>query len=186
MNSLPIISQDARIIYNMISPILPYLKESKDDGHFDCTINPFFMPPENIDIKEQHVIKQTIVLKNYEIVFNKYLLMMYNMLRDTKTQMITNKHWILFSLEEIYQKSRDYKSSYNQISWTDIGLVYRGMGHVEVLRMDITNGELFFQPDGGSNGYDRQDYFDKYIKQQITSDMYVSIDDVFKIIFEIN
>jgi hypothetical protein len=42
-----------------------------------------------------------------------------------------------------------------------------GLGHIEVLRMDIENGDLFIQPDGGSNGYERFDYWEQYKTQKI-------------------
>ncbi len=66
--------------------------------------------------------------------------------------------------------------------WIDIGLVYRGLGHVLTLRMDIRNGELFMQPDGGSNGWDREAYYNKYIDQEPDKSMYKSITTVLNIL----
>ena len=86
-----------------------------------------------------------------------------------KKQIITENGWTLFSIEQIFDR---YKNDKDKL-WIDIGIVYQGLGHVLTLRMDIRNGELFMQPDGGSNGYERDMYYHKYIDQVPNKSMYM-------------
>ena len=44
----------------------------------------------------------------------------------------------------------------------DIAIQYAGMGHIEVLTMDKDTKEFFVRSDGGSNDFEREDYFEKY------------------------
>ena len=41
---------------------------------------------------------------------------------------------------------------------------YLGMGHIEVISCDLNSHLLFKRYDGGSNGYDREDNYNKLIK----------------------
>lgn len=62
----------------------------------------------------------------------------------------------LMSLKRIYEDKDAYKG------FIDIGIQYRGMGHVLVLSVDKKSGMLFIRPDGGSNGYEREMYYNYY------------------------
>ena len=116
--------------------------------------------------------------------FNKELLLLYIYTGSVEKQITTDNGWILFSLKQIYQRYVDNINSNinNNSLWIDIGLVYRGLGHVLTLRMDIRNGELFMQPDGGSNGYECEAYYNKYIDQKPNKNMYKSITTVLNIL----
>ena len=46
--------------------------------------------------------------------------------------------------------------SLNVIDVFDIGYKYEGMGHITMLSSDLKSHLLFYRPDGGSNGYDRE------------------------------
>jgi hypothetical protein len=113
------------------------------------------------------------------------LLLLYIYTGSVEKQITTDNGWTLFSLKQIYQR---YVDNINAMEsgggslWIDIGLVYRGLGHVLTLRMDIRNGELFMQPDGGSNGWEREEYYNKYINQVPDKSMYKSITDVLDIL----
>ena len=126
-----------------------------------------------------------------KVHFNRALLLLYIYTGSVEKQITTNNGWTLFSLKQIYQRyvesgggddgGGDDGGGGNSL-WIDIGLVYRGLGHVLTLRMDIRNGELFMQPDGGSNGWDREAYYNKYIDQEPDKSMYKSITTVLNIL----
>ena len=48
------------------------------------------------------------------------------------------------------------------LSIIDLATCYHGMGHIMVLGLDKKNNTFFIRRDGGSNGWDRKAYFDKY------------------------
>ena len=60
-------------------------------------------------------------------------------------------------LDDIIERSKIYTKI------LDLAVIYCGMGHVIVLSMDKNTQQFFFRPDGGSSGYEREDYFNKYI-----------------------
>ena len=124
-----------------------------------------------------------------KVHFNKALLLLYIYTGSVEKQITTNNGWTLFSLKQIYQRyvesggdGGDDGGGGGNSLWIDIGLVYRGLGHVLTLRMDIRNGELFMQPDGGSNGWDREAYYNKYIDQEPNKSMYKSVTTVLNIL----
>ena len=136
-----------------------------------------------------------------KVHFNRALLLLYIYTGSVEKQITTNNGWTLFSLKQIYQRYAGAKATFGggdgdgggddegddgggggNSLWIDIGLVYRGLGHVLTLRMDIRNGELFMQPDGGSNGWDREAYYNKYIDQEPDKSMYKSITTVLDIL----
>lgn len=139
-----------------------------------------------------------------KVHFNRVLLLLYIYTGSVEKQITTDNGWTLFSLKQIYQRyvdninSSDAKGTFAKGAfgggggsdgggsggslWIDIGLVYRGLGHVLTLRMDIRNGELFMQPDGGSNGWECDAYYNKYIDQVPDKSMYKSITTVLDIL----
>jgi hypothetical protein len=139
-----------------------------------------------------------------KVHFNRALLLLYIYTGSVEKQITTDNGWTLFSLKQIYQRYVDNINSDGAKGtfsggggggggdsdgggnggslWIDIGLVYRGLGHVLTLRMDIRNGELFMQPDGGSNGWEREEYYNKYINQVPDKSMYKSITTVLDIL----
>lgn len=70
------------------------------------------------------------------------------------------KHWTLLSLEKILGLDSTYKESGIE-NVIDLGYMYHGMGWVIVVFYYIKTGKLYFRMDGGSNGYDRKENFDK-------------------------
>lgn len=167
----------------IIHPYMLKLKKSINNEIFDANANPFFQPAKNIPLDAE--VSINITTDNYEnffnildtyknVNFNKVLLLLYIYTGSVKKQIITENGWTLFSIEQIFDR---YKNNQDRL-WIDIGLVYCGLGHVLTLRMDIRNGELFMQPDGGSNGYECEMYYNKYVDQIPNKNMYMSIKEV--------
>jgi hypothetical protein len=168
-------------ILNLDAIIHPYmlkLRKSINSEVFDSTTNPFFQPVQSISLDVPinapiHDYNDFFYIFNeYKNVnFNKALLLLYIYTGSVQKQIITENGWTLFSIEQIFDR---YKNDKDRL-WIDIGLVYQGLGHVLTLRMDIRNGELFMQPDGGSNGYECDLYYNKYIEQVPNKSMYMDI-----------
>ena len=162
----------------LIHPYMLKLKKSTNSEVFDASTNPFFQPaqstsletPPNVSVYNYDDFFD--IFKTYKDVnFNKALLLLYIYTGSVQKQIITQNGWTLFRIEQIFDR---YKNDKERL-WIDIGIVYQGLGHVLTLRMDIRNGELFMQPDGGSNGYEREMYYNKYVEQVPNKSMYMSI-----------
>lgn len=168
---------------SLVHPYMLKLKKSTENEVFDASTNPFFQPACNISLDMDAPINMTTynyddffdIFNTYKNVnFNKVLLLLYIYTGSIKKQIITENGWTLFSIEQIFDR---YKNDKDKL-WIDIGIVYQGLGHVLTLRMDIRNGELFMQPDGGSNGYEREMYYHKYVEQVPNNSMYIKIEKV--------
>ena len=171
----------------IVHPYMLKLKKSANSEIFDASTNPFFQPARSVPIDVSSCITSHNYKDFYDIFdkyknvnFNKALLLLYVYTGSVKKQIITEHGWTLFSIAQIFDRYKDNQKSL----WIDIGLVYRGLGHVYTLRMDVRNGELFMQPDGGSNGWDCEMYYNKYVNQVPDISMYQSITDVLNIIVD--
>ena len=93
---------------------------------------------------------------------------LYSGLKDRDHGFVIDK-WCFLSAKEI----DEHKKAYDQRSFTDsseskrlkmldIALSYRGMGHIVVIAYIPDTDKFFFRHDGGSNGYERVDYYDQY------------------------
>ena len=83
------------------------------------------------------------------------LKMFYYLLGDENLQVSFNDFTFL-NLKDIENRSDEYDHM------LDIAVKYVGMGHVVMLTLDKNTGLFFFRRDGGSNGYDREAYYQKY------------------------
>ena len=162
----------------LVHPYMLKLKKSANNEVFDASTNPFFQPAQStsldapLNVSTHDYDDFFNIFNEYKnVIFNKALLLLYIYTGSVQKQIITDNGWTLFSIEQIFDK---YKDNQDRL-WIDIGLVYCGLGHVLTLRMDIRNGELFMQPDGGSNGYECEMYYNKYASQVPKKSMYMNI-----------
>ena len=144
-----------------IKKILEVLKkEAKiSDDNFDSSQQPFFItnPTNNFTINYNH-----IDLDKIPDGLNRNIKNIYQILGDTKKEIYIH-NWTILSLDKALENYNLY-CSHNQSKIFDIAYTYMGMGHVKVLSCDLDTHLLFFRPDGGSNGYDRDDNFNNLIK----------------------
>ena len=86
---------------------------------------------------------------------------MYELIGNPEIE-IYIKGWTILSINralELYnQLCKD-----GQKNVFDIAFQYYGMGHIKVLSCDLENHLLFYRPDGGSNGWDREDNYKKIL-----------------------
>lgn len=69
--------------------------------------------------------------------------------------------WCFFSVKEIDSMMKKHSDQTNK-KMIDIALTYCGMGHVIILSYIPNTDKFFFRQDGGANGYEREDNYDRY------------------------
>ena len=166
-------------VFNEVYDNMRHFYVSNDDYHFDADENPFFLPPPSSLLTENYPESMTKFREQKErlpsdVVLNPWITTLQFIAGNTRKALSTETGWIIFSFHQMVDRILGYRERNPGITWTDIGHVSRGLGHVLVLRMDTRNGQLFMQPDGGSNGWDRQYHWDLYKDQKLNDDNYIS------------
>ena len=131
----------------------------------DSLKTPFFQPNIDNDIDINKYLSKTTNLDyvdklnslSQKFKFSKLLYYIYLIIGDTTTEFVINLY-TFFSLDNIESQYNVLEKN-GQTKICDIAVSYAGMGHVNVLSIDIGSGKLYTRPDGGSNGYDRDDNF---------------------------
>lgn len=125
-----------------------------DETH---TKNPFFNNQENSTLDDKNRPKiMTAEHGNFMTSELPYELQtLYFCVNDINTE-IKIKDWTFLTLKEMMERSNLYDNI------LDIATSYMGMGHIKVLAYDTKNHTYFVRYDGGSNGYDREYYFNHY------------------------
>tara|TARA_B100001057_G_scaffold44330_1_gene39595 strand:- start:2291 stop:2818 length:528 start_codon:yes stop_codon:yes gene_type:complete len=85
---------------------------------------------------------------------NNSVKLMYEVIGDPNKEVYLGG-WTLMSLKGALEKYEFYKSR-GQEHIFDFAHEYAGMGHINVVSCDLKTHQLFYRPDGGSNGYDRE------------------------------
>lgn len=135
---------------------------------YDSTLAPFFRPFEDNntdDIECESIIPETD-LTNIDIINSFSQLCGDKAIQDFFInnkgidREIYIKDWTFFSIEKILSLDKIYKES-NINNIFDLGFIYHGMGWVVVAFYYIPNKKIYFRMDGGSNGWDRADNFNR-------------------------
>jgi hypothetical protein len=158
-------------IYNGINSVQSRIQITDKEYQFDVRNNPFFYQPNTSHILETSIPNidkfKTVQddIPSY-VQFNPWVMAVY-IISGEPDRGITIGEWTLYSLKQTIERLLSLREEHSTITWTDLGHRYMGLGHIEVLRMDISTGQLFIQHDGGSNGYDRMAYWEQYKNQKI-------------------
>lgn len=113
---------------------------------------------ENNKIENKEIIDLSMLPKG----LNKNIILLYEMFNEKKKEIYLN-NWTIISINKAID-SYNYYCENNQYNVFDIAYQYIGMGHIKVLSCDLTTHLLFVRPDGGSNGWDRDNNFKNLIK----------------------
>jgi hypothetical protein len=172
---------------------IKYFSVTNNDYTFSQLDNPFFLIPKTQIIDDYHLnsnsdydlfydkIQNTLNKMNKNIVFNPYFIMLYLTIRsDTKACSIGN--WTIFSLNQVIDNLNELTLEEPSINWCTLGHKYMGLGYYEALRMNIDNGKLFIQMDGGSNDWDRLSYWEQYKNQQIKESNYIEFSEIINVL----
>tara|TARA_Y100000389_G_scaffold44558_1_gene39264 strand:- start:531 stop:1121 length:591 start_codon:yes stop_codon:yes gene_type:complete len=93
---------------------------------------------------------------------NRNILDIYKLLGDTEKEIYIGS-WTIMSVKNAIERYKEL-CNLNRTDIFDIGYQYMGMGHIKMISCDLNNHLLFYRPDGGSNGYDREDNLKKLLE----------------------
>ena len=111
-------------------------------------------------------------LSKKQIHFNDYIMMLY-LYSNTYLSAFSFGKWTLFSLSQVISHFNYLLSLDPSIEWCCIGYHPSGIGHYYSLRMNINNGKLFIQHDGGSNQKEIEENWQQYKNQDLLSVDYI-------------
>ena len=122
--------------------------------NYDSTQKPFFCidksKPFMVDFQKIEGLPEGL---------NRNIITIYNIIGNPKCEIYLN-HWTIMSCEKAIQQYNNYcKDGITNIF--DIAFQYRGMGHIQVLSCDLKTHLLFYRPDGGSSGIERELNYNK-------------------------
>ena len=118
---------------------------------------PFFAHDPDANIEQIKEESDLIMSKLKELCLHKDIENFF--LSNQSLQEIYIKNWSLMSLDAIIERYNICKK--DNINIYDIGFTYKGMGHVKVAFYDPKLEKIFYRIDGGANGYDRIDNYNK-------------------------
>jgi len=118
--------------------------------------SPFFVPQKATKFDLTNTFDHSKEHKDFISTLPEHLQFLYN--KVDPDQEINVGRFVLIKLSNVYERRNTWSC------FVDFGISYIGMGHVVVLSMEKESKKFFFRRDGGSNGYDRQDNYDKYSK----------------------
>ena len=136
-----------------------------------------FTQPETTKIKIQNFSNYNKILEipklsKKQIHFNDYFMMLYLYFNSYLSAFSFGK-WSLFSLSQVINHFNYLLSLEPNIEWCCLGIHSFGIGHYYSLRMNINNGKLFIQLDGGTNNKEKEEYWEKYKNQDLLSVDYI-------------
>lgn len=101
--------------------------------------------------------------KNYRLP--KELIYLYLGLKTEKEELVYEG--FSFMNLSIIKKTNDEHRNVGQKDFLDVGMCYAGMGYCFVLAWHKKQEKFFFRMDGGSNGYDVEYNYSRYILKKI-------------------
>jgi len=136
-----------------------------------------FILPETKEIEVQNFsnydkILEIPKLSKKKIHFNDYFMMLY-LYSNTYLSAFSFGKFTLFSLSQVISHFNYLLSLEPNIEWCCLGYHPSGIGHYYSLRMNITNGKLFIQHDGGSNHKEIEENWQQYKNQDLLSVDYI-------------
>jgi hypothetical protein len=133
--------------------------------------------PETNEIKVQklnnynNILEISNLLKK-KIHFNDFFMMLY-LYSNSYLSAFSIHKWVIFSLSQVMNHFNYLLKLEPNIEWLCLGFQPIGIGHYNSLRMNINNGKLFIQRDGGSNNKEKEEYWEKYKNQDLLSIDYI-------------
>jgi hypothetical protein len=133
--------------------------------------------PETTKIKIQNFsnynkILEILKLSKKQIHFNDYFMMLYLYFNSYLSAFSFGK-WTIFSLSQVISHFNYLLSLDPNIEWLCVGIHPLGIGHYYSLRMNINNGKLFIQRDGGNNHDEIEENWQQYKNQDLRSVDYI-------------
>ena len=124
------------------------------DENYDSTVEPFFQKREQndyeLDFKELPELPEGL---------NRNMKLFYSLIGNPDIEVYIGD-WTFMGLNKCLEIYNDYCHN-DQKYLFDIAYIYAGMGHIKLIACDLNNHLLFERPGGGSNGYDREDNYQR-------------------------
>jgi len=136
-----------------------------------------FTQPETIKIKignfsNYNKILEISKLPKKNINFNDYFMMLYLYSNSYLSEYTIDK-FTIFSLSQVITNFNYLLTKNPKIEWLCLGIQPFGIGHYYSLRMNINNGKLFIQRDGGNNYNEIEENWQQYKNQDLSSVDYI-------------
>jgi hypothetical protein len=136
-----------------------------------------FILPETKEIKIQELSNYNKILEiakfsRTKIHFNDFFMLLY-LYSNSYLSAYSIGNWTIFSLSQVINYFNYLLSKEPNIEWLVLGYLPFGIGHFYSLRMNINNGKLFIQRDGGSNHKEKEEYWERYKNQDLLSIDYI-------------
>ena len=88
---------------------------------------------------------------------NHNIKLIYDILGDPDKEIYIG-NWTIMSLNSALDSYKNYCEN-GQSRVFDIGFIYMGMGHIQLISCDLETHLLFYHMGGGSNGWDREENY---------------------------
>lgn len=137
-------------------------KANISDNNYDSTNQPFFFRDNIKNFKVNYKNIDETLNKNIPERLNRNIKFIYKILGEDNIEIYLNE-WTIMPINKALERYNVLCNNKRDDIF-DIGFKYEGMGHITVLSCDLNNHLLFYRPDGGSNGYDREYNFNKLLK----------------------
>ena len=133
--------------------------------NYDSTMAPFFRQAPNNDLSINNTL--SIIENNNVDIINEFKILGleknindFFLDHEAYNKEIYINNITFFSISKILDLYKCYKND-NITNIIDIGFIYQDMGWIKVIYYNTKFNKLFLRMDGGSNGYDRLDNFNK-------------------------
>jgi len=168
---------DLEIKINIFFKDIDKFKITDEKYVFQTLDQSSFILPETKEIRIQNLsnyskILEIAKLSKKKIHFNDYFMMLY-LYSNSYLSAYSIGKWTIFSISQVISHFDYLLSIEPNIEWCCLGHHQFGIGHYYSLRMNIKNGKLFIQRDGGSNNTEKLEYWEQYKNQDLLSVDYI-------------
>lgn len=150
------------------------------EENYDSTDKPFFEQNVNNNIIENNsesIIQNNdnieLINKFKQIIHDKTILDFY-INNNAYNKELYIGIWTFLSMKKILEINEQYKND-NINDIVDIGYRYSGLGWIKLAFYDTKLKRILYRMDGGSNGYDRADNYNKLKRYKSSSYVYNGI-----------
>jgi hypothetical protein len=168
---------ELKIKINIFFNDIDKFKITDEENIYQTLNQSSFIQPETSEIRIQNFsnynkILEISKLSKKQIHFNDYFMMLY-LYSNSYLSSYSIGNWAIFSLSQVISHFNYLLTKDSSIEWLCLGIYSFGIGHYYSLRMNINNGKLFIQRDGGNNHYEIEENWQQYKNQDLLSIDYI-------------
>ena len=170
-------NQELELKINIFLKNIDKIKITKENQIFQTFNRSSFNQPETVEIKNNNYsnyekILEILKLSKKKIHFNDFFMMLY-IYSNSYLSAYTIDKFTIFSLSQVITHFNYLLTKNQNIEWLCLGIQPFGIGHYNSLRMNINNGKLFIQRDGGNNYSEIEENWQQYKNQDLSSIDYI-------------